>query len=533
MWIVLIAIGVTYFSQNNPHIIKPLPAEYLIKIPENFWDDLSFPNFGKVVSFDFWVAVFTLTLISSMESLLSIKAVDKLDPKHRRSNPNKDLRALGLATVVSGLLGGLNVVSVIARSSVNVNNGATNRWSNFFHGIFLLIFLLVFTRWLQYISLPALAAILVYTGYKLASPAVFKRILKVGWIQLAIFLITLLTTIFSNIITGILAGILSTIIFQMWAIDRVQILMRYTFRPNTLLYREEGGQYLLSVKAFSNFLNFLGIKKKLDSIPVSSKVIVDFSLAKFVDYSVMEQLQGYQQNFKNGGGDLEIIGLDDMGTTTSHPLAPRRTGGKHTKNTKQLSRRQKALRLYSKKLNWEFSHHYFNDTKGLEKFKYFETRVIDIGRNQVSGSVGDVDVLMADIDFHEGEFIARESIHATVVMLKLNTRIPSFVMDKENLLDKVAHLAGFDDINFAKHPDFSNNFKVKGKDRKSIIRFLDDDMIDFLQANKTYHIESNGEALLIFEKERLSILSEIKQLVSFASRLSSILNSKLYEECLD
>lgn len=533
MWIVLIAIGVTYFSQNNPHILEPLPSEYLINIPENFWDDLSFPNFGKIAHFEFWVAVFTLTLIASMESLLSIKAVDKLDPKHRRSNANKDLRALGIATAVSGALGGLNVVSVIARSSVNMNNGATTRWSNFFHGAFLLIFLLVFTHGLQHISLPALAAILVYTGYKLASPAVFKRILRVGWIQLAIFLITLLTTIFSNIISGIVAGILATIIFQMWAIDRVQVLLRYTFRPNTLLYRESDSQYLLSVKAFSNFLNFLGIKKKLDSIPLSSKVIVDFSLAKFVDYSVMEQLQEYQQNFKNGGGDLEVIGLDDMGTTTSHPLAPRLAGRRNKKPSKQLSRRQKALRLYSKKLDWKYSDQKFYETMEFEGFKYFQKRVIDTGRNQVQGKVGEVEVLMADLDYHEGEFIARESIHSTVVMLKLNTEIPSFVIDKENLLDKVAHLAGFDDIHFAKHPDFSKNFKIKGKNRKAVIRFLDDDIIDFLQANKTYHIESNGGALLIFEKERLSILSEIKQLVSFASRLSSILNSKLYDECLD
>ncbi|WP_417591865.1 SulP family inorganic anion transporter [Owenweeksia hongkongensis] len=534
MWIVLIAIGVTYFSQKYPHTLQPLPSEYLINIPENFWDDLSFPNFGKVGHFDFWVAVFTLTLISSMESLLSIKAVDKLDPKHRRSNANKDLRALGIATMASGALGGLNVVSVIARSSVNVNNGATTRWSNFFHGAFLLVFLLVFTQGLQHISLPALASILVYTGYKLASPAVFRRILKVGWIQLAIFLITLITTIFTNLISGIVAGILATIIFQIWAIDRAQVLLRYTFRPNTLLYRETDGQYLLSVKAFSNFLNFLGVKKKLDSIPFSSKVILDFSLAKFVDYSVMEQLQGYQQNFKNAGGDLEIIGLDDMGTTTKHPLAPRLTGRRNKKDSQlQLSHRQKALRLFSKKLDWRYASQKFQNTIEFESFKYFETRVIDTGRNQVQGKVGDIDILMADLDYHEGEFIARESIHSTMVMLTLNVEIPSFVMDKENLLDKVAHLAGFDDINFAMHPDFSKTFNVKGKDRKAVIRFLDDEMIDFLQANKTYHIESNGKALLIFEKERLSILSEIKQLVSFASRLSSILNSKLYDECLD
>ncbi|MDZ7846228.1 MAG: hypothetical protein U5L96_05420 [Owenweeksia sp.] len=124
---------------------------------------------------------------------------------------------------------------------------------------------------------------------------------------------------------------------------------------------------------------------------------------------------------------------------------------------------------------------------------------------------------MADLDYHEGEFIARESRHSTMVILKCPSTIPKFVMDKENLLDRVAHLAGFSDVNFAKHPDFANTFKVKGKAKPEIYDFFDDEMIDFFQSNKAFHVESNGQSLLIFEKERVGILREIKQLVSFAA----------------
>ena len=135
---------------------------FLVTIPDDVLTNLAAPDFSKALQTDFIIAVFAITLIASIESLLSIKAVDKLDPQNRRSNVNKDLKALGLATSISGLLGGLNVVTVIARSSVNVNNGATNRSANFSHAAFLVLFVLLFQAQLRKIPLAALAAILVY-----------------------------------------------------------------------------------------------------------------------------------------------------------------------------------------------------------------------------------------------------------------------------------------------------------------------------------------------------------------------------------
>ncbi len=525
VWIVLIGIAATLMSR---HIIdiEPLGKEYLISIPDNILTDLAHPDFARWQSGDFWGVVIALTLIATIESLLSIKAVDKLDPLHRRSNVNKDLRALGLATMASGAVGGLNVVTVIARSSVNVNNGARGRMSNFFHGLFLLLFILLLSHALNLLPLSALAAILVFTGYRLAEPAVFQRIAQVGKGQLLIFLITLFSTIFLGLISGIATGIVATLVLQFIVTGRIRLLVRYFFKPNTLLYREEGNIYHLSVKAYSNFINFIGVKRKLDSIPPDSSVIVDFSLSDFVDYSVMEQLHSYHQNFRNGGGDLEIIGLDDLKSSSAHPLAPKLPLSANVTNRSELSRRQKALRLYSNKLHWRFDADEFFVFPKFSRFQFFETRLIDRGRNRVQGSVGRVEVELADIDYHEGEFIARERRHSTMLVLTLPYLIPSFVMDKENLLDKVAHLAGFHDINFAKHPDFSRTFKVKGRERVEIIHFLDDQLIDFFQSNKIYHLESRDNALLIFEKERIATLSEIKQIVSFASRLAGILNTK-------
>jgi len=525
LWVVLISIGLSYFSSGSSSV-EALESKYLISIPDKIVSELAFPDFSKIAENEFWLAVISLTFIASLESLLSIKAVDKLDPQKRRSNVNKDLRALGISTIASGLLGGLNVVSVIARSSVNVNNGASNRLSNMFHGLFLLLFVLVFTKPLQQIPLPALAAILVFTGYKLASPSVFRSIAKVGWQQLVIFLITMVATLLTDLITGIGIGILTTLIFQFGILRKSDVLLRNIFKPNTLLYQESEKQYHLNVKAFSNFLNYLGLKKKLDSVPPSCKVIVDFSLTEFVDYSVMEHLQNYYYSFKSKGGDLEVIGLDNLETGTNHPLAPRLNRNQPNGKPERLTHRQKALRLFSKKLEWEFTPDRFYDLGQFTGFKYFSTRIIDYGHNQMAGKIDAVEVHMADIKYHEGELIGKENLHSTMIMLDLPYEIPQFVLDKENLLDRVAYLAGFKDINFSMHIDFSHRFKLKGDDEKRIRQFFNDEILSFFEENKAFHIESNGLSLLIFEKERLNTISEIKQLVSFATRLSVLLNSQ-------
>ena len=187
--------------------------------------------------------------------------MDKLDPEKRRSNVNKDLRALGIATSLSGLVGGLNVVTVIARSSVNVNNGGTNRSANMAHALFLLAFLLLFQDQIQRIALPALAAILVFTGYKLAAPQNLIRILTIGKEQALIFGVTLLI-VFTNGLTGIAAGIFATFLIHVWLNKNLFLFTRNWLKPNVLMYREEeSGNYYVSVKNFCSF-KFLSPERK-------------------------------------------------------------------------------------------------------------------------------------------------------------------------------------------------------------------------------------------------------------------------------
>ena len=271
MWIVLLSIGFSYYYEMVLQQPNPISAAYMISgIPSanQIIAEIPVPNFSAIGSLSFWTSVLALTLIASIESLLSIKAVDKLDPQKRRSNVNRDLKALGLATVGSGFLGGLNVVTVIARSSVNVNNGGSNRSSNFMHALFLVVFIVLFSTQLTRIPLPALMAILVYTGYKLASPTLVRKIFSVGKEQLLIFFTTLLVTLFVDLITGIIAGLIITFMIHVLVNKGAAVFIRNFLKPNVLMFQEkENGNYYLSVKHFCSFLNFYKLKQNLEDVP--------------------------------------------------------------------------------------------------------------------------------------------------------------------------------------------------------------------------------------------------------------------------
>ena len=497
----------------------------MVSIPENVLTNLAFPDFSIINQANFIVAVFAITLIASIESLLSIKAVDKLDPLNRRSNVNKDLKALGLATSLSGLVGGLNVVTVIARSSVNVNNGATNRSSNFFHAAFLVAFVLLFQDQLRRIPLAALAAILVYTGYKLATPKNLSKIAKVGKEQVLIFMATLMTTLFTNLITGISVGILVTFIIHIILNKSISLFLNHLSKPNILMFKEkDGGNYYISIKYFCSFLNFYKLKNKLDVIPENQNVILDFSLCNFVDHTVMEGLENYSDTFSNKKGSIEIIGLDKHGTDSKHPFAIRKVLplSKIGAIEKYFTTRQVLLKKMAVELKWTYTAQKNSRTKFLKDFIFFGKRKIPYLYNALSNE--DKSPLLFDVEFTEGEFIAREVVKTTLLYVKLKKTVPVFTLDKEGLLDFIYNPAGFKDIDLENHPDFNSRFFLSGEHPETIQELFTDELILFLESNPYYHIESNGSALIILKKERLLSVKEIKAMLYFGKQFKKLLS---------
>ena len=435
MWIVLIAIGFYYYFEFFSASTFPINTERLIQVPENIADSIVFPDFEKWNTSAFVIAVISISLIATIESLLSIKAVDKLDPEKRRSNVNRDLKALGFATVVSGFLGGLPVVTVIARSSVNVNNGASSRKSNLFHALFVALFVLLFSKFLNKIPLSALAGILVYTGYKLASPAQFKKMYKAGKDQFLIFLITLISTLLFGLINGIVIGMFSTFLIQLFLMENRMEFFKHPFRPNTLLFEEADGKMYLSVKGHSSFLNYLKLKKLLDSVPVGKDLILDYSLSQFVDNSVMEHLHHYEEDFKKKGGEMEVIGLDIHESHTSHPFAARRIMKLTSFMQKGgfLTNRQHLLKEFSKDIKWKFKSNSVFETPVMESFPFFRAKTIDHAYNVFTGKQMGVKFELFDVEFFEGELIARENHKLTMLIIQTGRSIPKFRLDKERI----------------------------------------------------------------------------------------------------
>ena len=527
MWVVVASIGIGYYYSLVLNQGSPFSKDLLIEIPNNLISNFPRPQFEKSFDLKFIGVVFSITLIAVIESLLSIKAVDKLDPRKRRSNVNKDLRALGLASIVSGFLGGLNVVTVIARSSVNANNGGTNRSANFFHSAFLVLFVLLLGKQIQMIPLTSLAAILVFTGYKLASPDNLIRIYKIGPEQGLIFIVTLTSTLLTNLISGIAVGILFTFLTHLFLIKKIKIFTINLFKPNVLMYLEEQtGNYYVSVKNFCSFLNFYRLKKKLDQIPESEHAIVDFSLCDFVDHTVMEGLNDYRRSFTRKQGIFETIGLDIHASETDHPFSVRKSipisalvGLRNS-----LTNRQKELKSLGEQLNWNYDSEIDNNPKGLGRFLFFESKVVNYAINKLKNKKSSFRVF--DLSYSEGVFITKEDLKASFLLFKSPINLPVFVLDKEDLRTTLYNLAGFDDVNFEKHPDFSKRFHLSGNDNKAIREIFTPKLIYFFESHPVFHIESNGSHLMIKGKDRLSSIQEIKLMLSFAEDLALILKNK-------
>lgn len=303
------------------HFKETEPAYALVKIG-NLVDNLNFnadfSGFSQTGTFIKFVIMFAL--VGTLESLLTVKAIDLVDPFKRKSNTNKDLIAVGIGNVFAALLGGLPMIAEVARSSSNVNNGAKTRWANFFHGFFILAFLLLAAPLLEMIPNAALAAMLITVGIKLAHPKEFIHTFQIGKEQLAIFLVTIFFTLFEDLLVGIAAGIVLKMIIHL--INGTPISSFFK-APTEVSF--EGNEYYVKISKAAIFTNFLGIKRKLEEIPSGFNITIDLGKTKLVDHSVMENLEHFKHDYESyDNSTVQIIGLENHKPLSNHPLSSRK-----------------------------------------------------------------------------------------------------------------------------------------------------------------------------------------------------------------
>ena len=300
-------VNLVLIQTGHPWAISPT---HLVQVPVaegnlGFLQLFCFPDFSALAKPAVYGAAVTLAVIASLETLLTIEAVDKIDPQQRKSPANRELLAQGFGNMVSGFVGGLPMTSVIVRSSANLNAGAQTKISAIFHGVLLLGCVALLPRWLNQIPLCALAAILIVTGYKLASPKIIGQMWKEGKYQFLPFAITVIAIVFTNLLTGILIGLGVSLLFILYSNFRRPI--------HQVLEKHLSGNVMrIELAPQVSFFNRAAIQKALNDVPAGGAILVDARNSDYIDPDILDLLADFKNvTAKAHGVEFKTAGLKE------------------------------------------------------------------------------------------------------------------------------------------------------------------------------------------------------------------------------
>ena len=326
MMVLLVAVPLgMYFDIGTEQIVAfagqdaALGPHYLVDVPDNMFTALTFPDFSGVLTSTGITYIVMFSLIGSVESLLSAKAVDQIDPWRRKTNMDKDLLAVGLGNTAAAFVGGLPMISEIVRSKANIDNGARTRFANMFHGLFLLAFVALVPALIDRIPLTALAAMLVFTGFRLASPKEFVHMYQIGREQFIVFVSTVIGVLATDLLVGIGIGIMVKAIIHVINGAPISSL----FKPSMKVENEGDDSATIKVDNSAIFSTWIALKNRIGR-PGTKKVIVDLSGTKLVDHTVMANLEALEREFAESDRELSVTGLDGHSQLSEHPLAARK-----------------------------------------------------------------------------------------------------------------------------------------------------------------------------------------------------------------
>jgi MFS superfamily sulfate permease-like transporter len=315
--LVVVVFGIAanaVFHTGAPALI--IESKHLVSVPvaESFGAFLGLfrmPDFGMIGEAAVWTTALTLAIVASLESLLSVKAIDELDPKRRTTPKNWELFAQGGGNFVSGLIGGLPVTSVIVRSSANVNARADSKLSTILHGCWLLLGVLLIPAVLNLIPLAALAAVLIHTGYKLTSPALFTKRFKQGWTQFVPFVVTITAILFTDLLVGIGIGLFVGFVF----------VIARNFRT-AITFACDGEDCLIRARRNLYFIHKYELQRELERVPDNSNLLIDLSSTNYVDLDNVDIIN----SFIKGAGyrGISVIVRGDLAGRTAPQIEAQR-----------------------------------------------------------------------------------------------------------------------------------------------------------------------------------------------------------------
>jgi len=311
----------TYTLSGHQYIVG---EQHLVSVPGNLLAAITTPDFSGLLQPAAWKWVAMYAVIGTLESLLSARAIDLLDPYRRQTDLNRDIVAVGVGNLVSSFVGGLPMISEIVRSRANIDSGARTRMANLYHGLMMLLCVALLPAVLHLIPLAALAAMLIYTGFRLAHPREFVHMFQIGPEQFVIYLATIVGVLATDLLAGIGIGIAVKIMIHMVNGASPGSLLR----PRLDLEPLNDNTCRIVASRAAVFSNWIPFRRQImtEGLAQHRNVVVDLSETRLVDHTVMEKLHELQNDFAREGLSLEIAGLDAHRPLAAHPLAARKKG---------------------------------------------------------------------------------------------------------------------------------------------------------------------------------------------------------------
>lgn len=304
----------SYTLFNHSYSVGP---QYLVQLPNSILNVLTLPDFSVIFSAASWKYILMFALIGTIESTLSVLAVDAMDSKKESSKLNADLFATGVGNLICAFIGGLPMISEIVRSKANIDSGAKSRWSNFFHGAFLLAFVALAPALLSQIPLAVLAAMLVFTGARLASLQQFFHARQVGLDQLLLFSTTLVVTLATDLLVGVAAGLALKLAIHLLRGAPIRAL----FLPQVTA-KTHSGTLTITVHGAATFAAILPIRNRINTeLGQCQRVVIDLTQSTLVDHTFLSRMETLSQELANV--DFSIEGLNKLQAFASHPHATR------------------------------------------------------------------------------------------------------------------------------------------------------------------------------------------------------------------
>jgi MFS superfamily sulfate permease-like transporter len=304
--LIAVIVGVILYLTVGTSGWLALDDSQLVNVPIpndifSFFGQFTLPDFSSLSNSSIYVTAFTIAVVASLETLLSVEATDKLDPYKRQTPTNRELIAQGIGNSVSGLIGGIPITQVVVRSSANVMSGAMTKLSAILHGILLLLSIIAIPRLLNLIPQAVLASVLLVIGYKLANPKGFVQLYKLGKTQFIPFIATVVGIVITDLLTGIVVGLTVGLI--------VVLLKSYNNSHHMLIKEYEGKKNLFHINFAEEvtFINKGPIMKELNALEKDSFLELDFRKTKVLDYDILEYLDEFSTKARNNNINIRLI----------------------------------------------------------------------------------------------------------------------------------------------------------------------------------------------------------------------------------